>query len=420
MVPVLENYNDYISRLFPEFHEQGKRIYTLTLQVTEDCNLCCTYCYQIAKTPHVMSYETAIEFLTLLLDDKIPYVNTSNTCGLALEFIGGEPLLEIELIDKITEWILNELVIRKHPWRNFIRFSIPTNGVLYFKKEVQDYLRKYDDFVSLSISLDGNKQLHDSCRLFPNGHGSYDVVAKAAKDWLNKRRNLVTTKMTLSPDNIQYTSDAIIDLINLGYRYVHANCVYEEGWTIDHARILYHEMQKLTDWLFENDMYDSVYIRLYDSADFSPKSPYENRNYCGGTGEMLVLDWQGYLYPCLRYTPTSLGNCAKPIILGKIVDGNLEISEESTRCFECLQKVTRRSQSTDECYYCPIATGCGWCSAYNYQCGDVNKRQTHICWMHKARALASYEFWTRYHQAMNDGVVIENRLLPEWIEVLQA
>ena len=400
MLPGLESYNTYISRLFPEFEEQGKKIYSLTLQVTEDCNLCCSYCYQIAKTPHVMSYETAIEFLTLLLDDKIPYVNTSNTCGLALEFIGGEPLLEIELIDKISEWLLNELVVRKHPWRDFVRFSIPTNGVLYFKKEVQDYLKKYDSYVSLSISLDGNKQLHDSCRVFHNGEGSYDIVVEAAKDWLNRRRNLVTTKMTLSPENVQYTSDAIIDLINLGYRYVHANCVYEEGWTIEHAKILYREMQKITDWLFE-------------------KKEDEDRNYCGGTGEMLTVDWQGILYPCLRYTSTSLGNCAKPIVLGRIVNGELEISEESTKCFECLRKVTRRSQSTDECFYCPIATGCGWCSAYNYQCGDVNKRQTNICWMHKARALASYEFWCRYHETMNDGVVVENVMLPEWIETLK-
>ena len=56
--------------------------------------------------------------------------------------------------------------------------------------------------------------------------------------------------------------------------------------------------------------------------------------------------------------------------------------------------ISRRSQSTDECFYCPIATGCGWCSAYNYQVfGTCNKRATYVCEMHKAASLASVYYW---------------------------
>lgn len=61
-----------------------------------------------------------------------------------------------------------------------------------------------------------------------------------------------------------------------------------------------------------------------------------------------------------------------------------------------MRTVTRRSQSTDECFNCPIAAGCGWCSAFNYEnFGTVNKRTTFICIMHKARALANVYYWRR-------------------------
>ena len=48
-----------------------------------------------------------------------------------------------------------------------------------------------------------------------------------------------STKMTLSPDNVKYTKDAVINLYNLGYTIVNLNCIFEEGWTYEHAKILY-------------------------------------------------------------------------------------------------------------------------------------------------------------------------------------
>lgn len=49
--------------------------------------------------------------------------------------------------------------------------------------EVQRFLDKWAKHLSLSISIDGDKQLHDSCRVFPDGSGSYDLAIAAAKDY---------------------------------------------------------------------------------------------------------------------------------------------------------------------------------------------------------------------------------------------
>ena len=70
-------------------------------------------------------------------------------------------------------------------------------------------------------------------------------------------------------------------------------------------------------------------------------------------------------------------------------------SEEQERR-DLLTSITRQSQSTDECLNCPVAKGCSWCSAYNYECfGTPNKRATNICWMHKAISLANTYYYNK-------------------------
>ena len=53
---------------------------------------------------------------------------------------------------------------------------------------------------------------------------------------------------------------------NEGYDFIHLNCVYEEGWTNEHANILYWELHKLADWLVENNLQDSVTLSILDGS----------------------------------------------------------------------------------------------------------------------------------------------------------
>jgi len=70
--------------------------------------------------------------------------------------------------------------------------------------------------------------------------------------------------MTLSPDNINYTSDALINLINNNHNYIHANCIYEKGWTIEHATILYNELKKVANYILENNLETKKGISILD------------------------------------------------------------------------------------------------------------------------------------------------------------
>jgi sulfatase maturation enzyme AslB (radical SAM superfamily) len=93
-----EDYVNCLERLIPENERCSKRVRQITFQVTEDCCLRCTYCYQNNKSKNKLSWETAKKLIDDLLYDKYDYINSFNTIGIVLDFIGGEPFMEIELI----------------------------------------------------------------------------------------------------------------------------------------------------------------------------------------------------------------------------------------------------------------------------------------------------------------------------------
>lgn len=386
-------YSDYIIKIFGEqFNVKMAR--TITFQVTDACNLCCSYCYQINKGHHVMPFEIAKQFIDKILnDDKTfhDYIQSQTTTGCILEFIGGEPFLEIELIDKIVDYFMEQTILLNHPWATRFRASLSSNGTLYFTPEVQKFIKKHNQHLSLSISIDGNKQLHDNCRVFPNGEGSYDLAISAEQDLGEKYSPNLLSKMTLSPENVSYTSDALINLMNNNHNYIHANCVYEEGWKIEHATILYNELKKVVNYILDNNLETKKGISILDLSLSESQKHSRNENWCGGDGRMIAIDYKGDIFPCLRYMESSIGQDQSPYIIGNLSEGIGQTAETKKRIKDL--NITWVSQNPPECIECPVSEGCAWCSAYNYQVyGTVNKRTTFTCDMHKARVLANYYY----------------------------
>ena len=91
------------------------------------------------------------------------------------------------------------------------------------------------------------------CRKDIYGNGTYDRAISAIMDHHKKYNTVLTTKMTLSPENISFSSAAIIDLIKKGFTEIFVNCIYEEGWTYSHGTILYNEFKKIADYVIERD-----------------------------------------------------------------------------------------------------------------------------------------------------------------------
>ena len=400
------SYTDLIASIYPQpvdVNAKGNdRVLTrtVTFQVTDKCNLACTYCYQINKSTRRMSIDDAKKFINKLLagDDGFGgYVNPSKSPAIVIEFIGGEPFLEIDLISQIVDYFRLRVIQLRHPWMEKFCVSVCSNGVLYADPRVQKFLQKNKDNISFSVTLDGNKELHDKCRVFPDGGGSYDIAEAATQDWMS-RGYYMGSKITISQENLPYIYDALMHIVGLGYDEIHANCVYEAFWTEKDAGKLYELMKKFSDFMLSDKKYRDLDCSLYTRNLGTPKKADDLQNWCGGTGSMLSMDPDGWLYPCIRYMESSLGADQKPMRIGNVHTG-LATCKEHQNCVECLNVIDRRSQSTDDCFYCPIAEGCSWCSAFNYQTyGTADKRVTRICPMHKGRVLANVYHWNNYYK----------------------
>lgn len=407
-------YSEQLNRMFPEEAEKRKT-YQITFQVTENCCMACTYCYQHNKSENRMTWETAKKIIDKLLRNELEFCKTEDIYAVIFDFIGGEPFMEIDLIEQICTYALREMIKLNHEWLKYVRFSLCSNGLLYDTPKVQAFLKKFGRFVSLAISIDGNKELHDKCRLDTSGAGTYDRAIAAAQDYRNKTGYLPSTKMTLSPDNIKYTFDALLNLIQEGYTSVPFNCVFEKGWTNEHAIILYNELKKIADYLLDNDLYNKINLFMFNEDFFKPMPPEEDQNWCGGVDmKCAAFDYKGDIYPCIRYMASSLNNNQPPLSIGNI-DTGVDSNETEIKNHQLLMNITRSSQSTEECFNCPIATGCAWCSGYNYEeFGTPNKRATYICCMHKARALANVYYWNRLYQKLGVDKTFKCYCSKEW------
>lgn len=421
-----KQFQDLFPHLFPELVSDRNNgtlttlAKTITFVVTENCTLRCTYCYEHNKDYGAyMSKEIAKQAIdTILNDEKMGgYINSSESPGVIIEFMGGEPLMNIEVMSFIAEYFQYKAYELDHPYYKYFMFNFTTNGTQYFDPKVQEFLKKYKNRMSFTITLDGNKALHDSCRVYPNGSGSYQDVLKAV---LHAKENygMDSSKITLAPENLIHMNDAIKHFIGLGITTIHANPVYELVWDIDHARLYYQELIKLADYIIDNKLYESMTCSLFEENIGRPQDENQNQNYCGGNGAMLSIGTNGKMYPCVRYMPYSLGDNREPIEVGDIWNGISDVA--TNKAVQCLWCVTRKSQcngESEKCYTCPVSQGCGECTALVYEItGTPDYKLRGICDMHKARVLANYYYWNKVYEIEGENMQYELHLHQEDID----
>ena len=144
--------------------------------------------------------------------------------------------MNIETIDYTLDYFIHQCIKKDHIWLTNFRVSMSSNGVLYFKPEVQAFLNKYKQFISLNITIDGPKEVHDLCRLDYDGNGSFDRAIAAWDDWLEKTNTIeMQTKVTIAPENLPYMDKIFDFFIKRGCQRIHANPVFEHSWTIEEA-----------------------------------------------------------------------------------------------------------------------------------------------------------------------------------------
>jgi radical SAM peptide maturase (CXXX-repeat target family)/CXXX repeat peptide maturase len=365
----------------------------ITFVLTEDCNLRCRYCYICGKnSTNKMTFEVAKKAVDFLLDHPELFPEDS----VVFNFIGGEPFLEIELADQITDYIKVQMFKKGHKWFKSHMFNFSTNGIMYHLPSVQRYIKKHKERLSIGISIDGNKIKHDLQRVYPDGRGSYDDVIKNVPLWLSQFPNS-GTKATFSSDDLPYLKDSIISLWENGISTVNANVVFEDVWKEGDDLILEEQLKLLADYAIENDLFKDYNCSFFSESIGNPYTSDElERNWCGA-GKMLAIDCKGNFYPCVRFIQYSL-TTREAIKIGDIYNG---LDLDKIRPFFAL---TVPAQSSEVCLNCEVASGCAWCQGWNYDSAEtrtIYQRSTAICKMHKARVRANNYYWRRLESKKN-------------------
>lgn len=376
-----------MGQLPKQWNEAAKSI---TFCVTEDCNLACKYCYMTGKnSKNKMTFEVARRSIDYILADSENFGDGA----VVWEFIGGEPFLEIELIDRLCDYIKQQMFLLDHPWFNAYRFNFSTNGLNYHTLSVQKYIWKNKGHVSIGISIDGNKTKHDLQRIRKDGSGSFDMVMKNVPLWMSQMPD-TATKATFSHADLPHLKDSIIALWNMGIKFVAANVVFEDVWVDGDDMIFESQLRELADYIIEHKLYYDHSVRFFDPQVGNPLTENNlNSNFCGA-GKMLAIDCNGNFYPCVRFYDISLNN-RKGRKIGDIYTG---INPDRLRPFHAL---TLRTQSTEECVKCEVGRGCSWCNGCNYDFASTDtifERATFICKMHKANARANEYFWNQFSE----------------------
>jgi len=171
---------------------------TMVLNVTNQCNLSCAYCYEYGedkivqtdngRQPKWMSEETARESVDFLLRESGSSAH--------LTFFGGETLMNF----KILQFAVGYATARAAALGKAIDFSLTTNATL-LKPDVIEFLAEHR--FGVTISIDGPKEIQNKFRVFHNGAGSYDLVAPKIKALIARHRSRpIGARVTLTRETL--------------------------------------------------------------------------------------------------------------------------------------------------------------------------------------------------------------------------
>lgn len=352
---------------FPKEETANLPITCIELEVANDCNMRCKYCYSEDGSygcgKDWMTENTAKKCIDFLFD------HCGGQNNLSIVFFGGEPLLNFPVIKAATIYANDKA---QKCGKNII-YSMTTNATL-MTDEIIEYLNQNN--VSVTVSIDGPKSVHDKYRVFANGKGSYEVVSKQLNSFFNKYQGSPRARATVSNN--------CLDLVSLENHFdkmgfekstlslVDTDQTSEMYIPSDSFNSIFQGLENLADKFIDqlcrgditsNTTFDSCIGSLY--AKIPRKKP------CGAGTACIAFTASGNIYPCHRFSNLDsyfLGNC---------YDGWIGSARDLFLNFD----VNRRS-ICQNCYMRKICGGtCLHTAAINT--GSINMPSTHYCPVYK-------------------------------------
>lgn len=358
-----------------EIEDRKTVVKALCLNIAHDCNLACKYCFaqegEYNKERGLMSLEVAKGSLDFLV------ANSGNRINLEVDFFGGEPLLNWEVV-KATVAYGRELEKKLEGKKKF-RFTLTTNASL-LTQVIMDFLN--EEMANVVLSIDGRKEVHDNMRPYRNGGGSYDAVlpkvlemAKSRGDKSWYARGTYTRFSKDFSKDVLHMADLGLDQISVEPVVAPPDCDY--ALREEDIPELLAEYDKLASAMLERIKSNKGFNFFHFMIDLEGGPCVAKRlSGCGsGTEYLSVTPW-GDIYPCHQF----VGN--DDFLMGNVMDEvpikRTDIQSEFKSC---------NVYSKSDCSNCFARYFCsGGCAANSYYYGSGIKGNYKIgCELQKKR-----------------------------------
>lgn len=343
----------------------------LCLHVAHTCNLTCSYCFagqgKFKGERAIMSLDTAKRAIDFLIE------NSGNRRNLEVDFFGGEPLLNMDVIKEVVAYARS---IEKEHDKNF-RFTLTTNGV-DIDDDVIEFANK--EMHNVVLSLDGRKEVHDRERRTVSGEGSYDIILPKFKKLVEARGGKgYYMRGTYTHYNTDFTED-IFHMADMGFTELSMEpvvCPSDSPFALteEDLPVLFEQYEILAKEMLKREKEGRGFTFYHYMLDLN-HGPciYKRISGCGsGTEYFAVTPW-GDLYPCHQF----VGEEAYK--MGDIWNG---VTAEETRDKFKMCNVYAREECSD-CWaklYCS-----GGCAANGYHAtGDITGVYEYGCELFKKR-----------------------------------
>jgi len=212
---------------------------------TLHCNSKCLYCQVSSKDSStkncVMNFKTAKEFINLIFQ--------SRSENIKIEFQGGEPLLQFNLIKKIVNYSSK---LSKFYHKN-LEFVICTNLTLIDEEQLK-FIRKHP--IWISTSLDGPKKIHDKNRPLRNGKSSYDLFTEKLKLTRNILGiNRISALLTVTKIGLSNYREIINEYINHQFHSIFLRALNPFGLAIKNRSELEYSTNEFIDYYKKSLLY---------------------------------------------------------------------------------------------------------------------------------------------------------------------
>ena len=279
----------------PTFKSVGI-VKSLCLMVAQDCNLRCKYCFGAGGSyghKGVMSEEVGKAAVDFIIK------NSGLRKHCEIDFFGGEPLINFRTVKAVTEYVRR----REVETGKIFKLTLTTNGVALDDKKIS-WLNENN--ISLVLSLDGRREVHDAMRPDLNGRGSYDKVVKNFRKAVKSRNDdNYYLRGTYTHNNLDFASD-VESMLADGFDVLSIEPVVLKDSPLaltesDLPRI-FEEYDRLSEFYLARRREGKGFFFFHFNVDLSNGPCVAKRLAgCGAGHEYFAVAENGDLYPCHQF-----------------------------------------------------------------------------------------------------------------------